>query len=245
MAAPCFFPGAVWLGEERMDLFNRAEGTLEFWFKPPWSAVDRSGAADRHYFINMGPELPRRYTSHFKQILVIAHYPGRFYVWVGKESNAKWSAGGTVEDAAVWPGGRWHHLAVVWNAADPRDEWLRLYLDGRKVSGLRGISKPERFKDGVQIDVGGKAPYPVQVGVRNNGRYPADALIDELRISRVARYREDFEPATESFEMDPHTTALFHFDDDLTGQGTIPAGATYPVESRAGILSREPDAPVQ
>ena len=40
-------------------------------------------------------------------------------------------------------------------------------------------------------------------------------LIDDVRISRVARYDKDFVPA-ERFENDENTLALYHFD---SGQG--------------------------
>ena len=36
--------------------------------------------------------------------------------------------------------------------------------------------------------------------------------LDEVRISSVARYDDDFEPA-ERFEVDEHTVALWHFDE--------------------------------
>ncbi|MCA9048300.1 MAG: protein kinase [Planctomycetaceae bacterium] len=42
-------------------------------------------------------------------------------------------------------------------------------------------------------------------------------LIDEVRISSVARYTEDYEP-TRRFEPDEHTIALYHFDE---GQGDV------------------------
>ena len=45
----------------------------------------------------------------------------------------------------------------------------------------------------------------------------ATGLIDEVRISKVARYDKDFTPA-KRFEPDADTLALYHFDE---GQGDV------------------------
>jgi hypothetical protein len=37
-------------------------------------------------------------------------------------------------------------------------------------------------------------------------------LIDELRVSKVARYKADFTPPTSRFEPDADTLGLYHFD---------------------------------
>jgi hypothetical protein len=55
----------------------------------------------------------------------------------------------------------------------------------------------------------------------NTGYRPADALIDELRISPVRRYDDAFVPE-KRMEQDAATLALFHFDGDLRAE--IPTG---------------------
>ena len=44
-----------------------------------------------------------------------------------------------------------------------------------------------------------------------------DGVMDEVRISNVARYDHDFTPSTK-FEVDQHTLALYHFDE---GKGDV------------------------
>lgn len=53
-----------------------------------------------------------------------------------------------------------------------------------------------------------------KVGILN-AKIPV--LIDEFRISSVARYKSDFQPPT-SFEPDEHTLALYHCDE---GKGDV------------------------
>ena len=44
-----------------------------------------------------------------------------------------------------------------------------------------------------------------------------DGCIDELRISKVARYAGHFDPLREPFASDADTLALFHFDGGTQG----------------------------
>jgi hypothetical protein len=53
--------------------------------------------------------------------------------------------------------------------------------------------------------------------VRSSRTGPFAGVIDELRISKIARYTADFTPATR-FESDADTLALYHFDE---GAGDI------------------------
>ena len=100
-------------------------------------------------------------------------------------------------------------------AARPR--WP-LYIDGRLASDrCLGSAKspndrPLKMKP---------LPFPVQLGSMNTGYRPADALIDELRISSVRRYDRAFVPA-KRLETDGATLTLFHFDGNLDAE--IPAG---------------------
>lgn len=77
----------------------------------------------------------------------------------------------------------------------------------------------------------------VQLGSLNTGRCPAGALLDELRISRTARYADDFTPNHKAPKLDKDTTALFHFDGDLRGEGMTEQGARYTIDGVAGALA--------
>ena len=65
------------------------------------------------------------------------------------------------------------------------------------------------------------------------GEVDADALIDELRISRIARYRKPFTPRRR-FKLDLQTSALFHFDGSLEGSGMTMFRETYSLHATAG-----------
>jgi len=89
---------------------------------------------------------------------------------------------------------------------------MAMYFDGKLASdrcmGKQGNSDPGSLKMK-------QPPLPIQIGSMNTGFRPADGAIDELRISSVRRYSESFTPR-KRFSPDLHTTALFHFDGNLT-----------------------------
>jgi len=106
--------------------------------------------------------------------------------------------------------GRRVHLAGVWDGTKPR-----LYINGAPQQHFphEYTREAEVIRTGLRIGA----------NVRPNNGKPYmffEGIIDEVRISNVARYDKDFEPPKpgERFEPDEHTLALYHFDE---GQGEI------------------------
>jgi len=58
---------------------------------------------------------------------------------------------------------------------------------------------------------------------------PFDGNMDNLRISDIVRYTEDFVPASDVPKLDSNTRALFYFDGNLKG---ISALSKEPVEAK-------------
>jgi len=119
------------------------------------------------------------------------------------------SGGNVVSDKPAIQG-QGVHLAGVWDG-----EEIRLFVNGKLQ---KQFYKPDREV----------LPSMVQMGShhsrdRNTGEYVIsegsqfNGVIDEVRISNVARYTEDFTPA-KRFEADEHTLALYHFDE---GEGDV------------------------
>lgn len=94
---------------------------------------------------------------------------------------------------------RWHHVAGVFDGSE-----VRLYVDGEQVARRKGSGK--RTRNDLPLVIGGDVG---QGGVANSF-FPGE--IDEVRVSRVARYTaEKFEPARR-FEPDADTLLLLHMD---------------------------------
>jgi hypothetical protein len=93
----------------------------------------------------------------------------------------------------------WHHVAGVFDGAE-----VRLYVGGRLVA--KGPGAGARRRNALPFCVGADPDRRGQPGSFFDGR------IDEVRVSRVARYAgESFTPAR-AFEADADTLLLLHCD---------------------------------
>ncbi|MEZ6092531.1 MAG: protein kinase, partial [Pirellulaceae bacterium] len=125
----------------------------------------------------------------FRSTIGIGVSPGGKYVGVEKKNLAYKQS---------------YHVAGVWN-----EKMLRVFVDG-KLSNETAVDRSLENYLG-EYFIGGR--------IDRFGNYFAvlRGVIDEVRISNVARYTDDYEPVNR-FEPDEHTIALYHFDE---GQGDI------------------------
>ena len=192
-------------------------------------------AAGREFTVEYWFQLRSGYDSNGKE-LFDHHMPSNEGFWTGFQDGHLWAGVDTEPDndhtaihihtGSGFNDGEWHHYALVrdLNASPDR---LCLYLDGTGYCYIDG-SKPEwapvsddirpaRNRDG--DDTNNKPLYVI--GARTNGGSEIEAVIDELRISDVARYRDDFTPPAAPFSLDASTVMLFHFDE---GAGNTTSG---------------------
>ncbi len=98
--------------------------------------------------------------------------------------------------------GAWHHVAGVFDG-----EEVRLYVDGVLAASRKGAGK--RTTNAFPLVIGGD----VGQGGAANSWFPG--AIDEVRLSRTARYSgRRFEPARR-FEADADTLLLLHMDGEV------------------------------
>jgi hypothetical protein len=115
--------------------------------------------------------------------------------------------------------GRRTHLAAVWNGGD-----LVLYVDGRRqptLTSFLGFANSHWALE--HFLLGGVPNLETLTGPRPESVF--QGVIDEVRVSAVARYGEDYAPA-ETLARDRPTLALFHCDEG--------SGATLADASRHG-----------
>ena len=245
LSAPCFFPSVVPAADGRsLQLFSEKAGTVEFWLQPTWRGRWLPpGSKDdircvRHAMVQYGP-LRRDYPRHTNNSpLSIQHY-GEYgivsFTMLTSSFRGGWESSAAIREAGAWESDTWHHVACVWDAAAARDDWMRIYIDGRKVAGLARVAHEERLGDDPSVRLDSSKPFNVQIGALNTGLCPADAVIDEFRISRRARYAADFEPASVPLAPDRDTSALFHFDGSLIGIGVAADGSAYSFAATPGV----------
>jgi hypothetical protein len=198
---------------------NVEEGTIEFWLQPAWDVVPRSSGPRgslEHTLLNIGPIRPDHlYLSNHSSLTISHVSSGNLSAVLANPSYESRTVDAGIRD---WHAGRWHHVALQWKLDDGGKTAMALYIDGRLASDrCMGSAKSPNDRPLTMKPL----PFPIQAGSMNTGYRPADALIDELRISSARRYSGSFVPA-KRLDADSATLALFHFDGDLGAE--IPAG---------------------
>jgi len=93
----------------------------------------------------------------------------------------------------------WYHIAGVF---DNFTNTTAFYVNGAKTG-------PSTFTYNINNSL-----EPFKVGGPSFDEY-FDGLIDEIRVSDVTRYSDDFSPPLEPFIPDANTRALWHFDEPI------------------------------
>ncbi len=106
----------------------------------------------------------------------------------------------------------WQHIAIVIS----KEGVLDLFIDGHKVEQESAVKVARPCKNDLPLTIG------ALMNVNKNPEAFFEGLIDEVRISNIARYSSNFIPIAEPFIPDTNTMALYHFDgeaQDATGNG--------------------------
>ena len=242
LQAEAYFPSEVTV-EGRKDvvrIFRERVGTIELWLRAGWPLPPRDKneyRQQRQCLLHFGI-MRRQFPQHTNcSSLSLIHYDAYgFHASITSRRHVNWAARILPTAAPNWRAGEWHHLAVVWDADADRADWLRIYLDGKRASTGVSVGHEDRLDDDKSVRLQTDSPYVVQLGCLNTGRLPAKALIDDLRISRRARYVADFTPPEHGLTLDGGTSALFRFDGHLEGEGMTPDGQRYVIDGVAGVL---------
>jgi hypothetical protein len=100
----------------------------------------------------------------------------------------------------------WHHLAFVYTKSN---NTIRLFLNGTQGASAT-VSGTPQFQD-----VGATV---ITIGQYNNNGM--NGYLDEIRVSKSARYTSNFTPATSAFTTDANTLLLIH-GDPASGGNTL------------------------
>lgn len=129
----------------------------------------------------------------------LVSWTGLYGLSIDTDGYLSFTLGGTgqVMSGAPVTDGQLHHVAGVFSG-----EKAYMYVDGQKAG----------FDD---ASLDNQAGTVLRLGC--DGEDSLSGMLEEVRLSTVARYEDDFEPVVGNFESDADTWALFHFDE---GSGT-------------------------
>jgi hypothetical protein len=114
----------------------------------------------------------------------------------------------------------WHHVAVTRDAANT----ARIFVDGVLKGAVANTQAPTSSTGALAVGDAADALTEYFPG-----------LVDEVRISSIARYTVSFTPQVANFVTDANTIALYHFD-ETTGQTLADASGN----NRSGVLGTSP-----
>jgi len=117
--------------------------------------------------------------------------------------------------------GVWHHVALCFDGSN-----ASLFVDGRL---RRAMAVAQFAQDATRLTVGGQLSGGKQQAVMNGFR----GEIDDLRVSRIVRYTEPFEPPAK-LRMDPDTLLLLDFETLANGLPVVRAPEPYLAEGIGG-----------
>ncbi len=194
-------------------------GTVEFFLKPYWTTFDLgTGNVQRSFVRILTDKSPWVLTYRLDpegvaEVLAPKEPSHSLYgrIWVDtprQPANLRvWRT------QTIFERGEWTHVAWSWGPEiiyGPHREKLnlmtmRIFVNGRGRKMVIWRSAADALALGV--------PQTLVLD-------PLQGAVDELRVSDIQRYLEDFIPPSRerAFAMDEHTRALFHFDGNLEGR---------------------------
>ena len=143
---------------DRAGNIDSQAGSLEFWIKPNWNGNDGAG----HFILSLGAAggmlMGKDGGDYWRCIF------NRYAAGGNPESGCGWNV------SAEWVSGQWYHAAFTWDPAA-----LKMYLDG-VLRAQQPLTAPLPEVLDTLFFIGS-----------DNGSSGLDAVVDELRVSDVAR----------------------------------------------------------
>lgn len=155
------------------------KGTMEFWIKMDFSKKPESGKWALYYIFDLPANKNDAQGNTIRTTLVVNEYGSNRYF------NVFYGEGKQIQKTIDWSAGQWHHVAVTWD-----DEEVALFLDGQKADSKPANGLMEEQADNLKGDF--------FIGGLWNGDSSAgpEGVLDEFRISKTARYLNNFDPET-------------------------------------------------
>ena len=161
-------------------------------------------------------------------------YTAEAWISMGTHAGTDWIIGQNVDGNNYWMLGHEHGAGLRFESYSGGS--LVLNITGGEIADsnwhhialVRDGNDVEIFKDGTSVATGTTSSTATFAGDFRVGQGSAhgafDGYVDEVRISRTARYTSSFTPSTTAFKDDKDTVLLMHMD----GGGGIDATTNLP-----------------
>jgi hypothetical protein len=166
-------------------------GSFSFWIKPNWDTYENKntmGANKYRVLINCALMRPKHPVNRNKHSFTILKHKsaGWLYFQISSERYLRRMVYCRLPN---WKKGDWHHMAFSWDMNKDGRAYMAIFLDGKlqktKINGSHGCGdKPLKIRENI---------YPLQIGSMNSGLMKADAMFDNILISRSVVYEDSFD----------------------------------------------------
>jgi hypothetical protein len=201
------------------------QGTIEFWLKPSWPGREPKmnwGEFQERGLFHCGiirQDHPTHTNLH--NLAILQHKNGNISLRI---ANTEYKSRQVNAGIADWKPGEWHHVACVWNLRTGIVGKLEIYLDG-KLSSNTPTQWGAEVKEQIKVS---PCIFTAQVGSFNSGLSPAQAVIDELRVSPRELYLNDFTPSHLLPASTEHDSMAFSFENSMQG--------SYRLGDKTGVI---------
>jgi hypothetical protein len=116
--------------------------------------------------------------------------------------------------------GKWNHIAVTRNS---KTGTMRIFVNGKLDASAVGPKGNISYRNGRSTSYPISDPYLVFGAEKHDAGagYPSyNGFMDEVRISKIIRYKSDFTVVKKPFNSDKYTVALYRFNEGPAGACT-------------------------
>lgn len=154
--------------------------------------------------------------------------------WLGIQTNGYVTASGPAGMTQITgttniANGAWHHVALVFNAGKPS-----LFCDGAQIGATGSSAATVNAAAIDQLFIGG---FGGSAAASSATDWSAGSgVVDEVRLSNIARYTGAYTVPTAAFTADANTIGLYHLDGDATDAvtGAAPPGQVTALTATPG-----------
>ena len=136
---------------------------------------------------------------------------GRLRMWYTTDGTRNGAV--TLVSANPLPLNQWAHVAATYDGTQ-----MKVFIDGR-LEGTRDLAKGPAGFGNQNVAIGGNNCCSGYNEVPN-------ALLDEIRVSDIARYTGDFSRPEREFTPDANSLLLMHFTGNTNNEGLIGGAGT-------------------
>jgi len=205
-----------------LDNLDFREGTIECWVKFAFNPLEYLPAKDYLCMLSLWNVGTPRGGMSVAYIVTEGQSKASWFCSMGPKPRMHGTYIATPTSDLF---GKWQHIALAWKSRE-----TMAYLDGKLVGKVEHLVSPYQVWGNLDVK-------PIFFGDQWN-RYSL-IVLDDLRISRIARAPEDLGFTVGELKPDPYTTLLDPFEGDFVPDGKLETKPSVIANGNGGLPSAQ------